>query len=323
MFTLPSLTHTASGAWRRAGFELEFTGLTLQRAAAVTRQTLGASTVREDAASVRLAHAEFGEFTVEIDWEFLKRQAASQDAGAGGSWVDWLSQAAERLVPVEVVCPPLPLNRLDELLTPLGNALQAAGAAGTRDTVIAAYGVHINAEAPADDADTLWRYLLSFALLQWWLVDRRGVDMARRISPYVDLYPESYLRELCAGPPKDRDTLLRQYLAANPTRNRALDLLPLLSTFDAPAVQAAVDDPRVKARPAFHYRLPDCLIDEADWSLAEAWDGWRLIDDLAQRRDDLEALAGAFLAAQRPLLGADRTEWTEQVGRWLHDRALA
>lgn len=323
MLTHPTVTHTRDGAWRRVGFELEFTGLSLQRTVEVATAALGASVVEEDAAQVRLEQPTHGAFVIEIDWDFLKRQAARQDASEDAAWLAWLSQAAELLVPVEVVCPPLPLHCLDEVLAPLITALQSAGAAGTRDTVIAAYGVHINTEAPDLSAATLWNYLRSYGLLQWWLVDYHSVDLARRITPYIDLYPEAYLRELCEAPPADDAALLAVYLQHNPTRNRALDLLPLLSTINAEAVQAVVEDPRVKARPAFHYRLPDCLIDEAGWTLENAWNGWRLVDDLAQRSDDLDTLGERFLKARRPLLGVDRTEWTAQLDRWLKDHALA
>ncbi|HKK23386.1 MAG TPA: amidoligase family protein [Pseudohaliea sp.] len=322
MFRLPAQTHTEDGDWRRVGFEVEFTGLTLARAVEVAENTLGGERREEDAAHCVLAVPGAGDFAIEIDWAFLKRQAAEQD-GSGEGWVELLSLAAERVVPLEVVAPPLPLKALDRLLEPLVAALRAAGAAGTRDTVIAAYGVHINTEAPDLGSTTLWRYLASFALLQWWLVDAHAVDLARRVSPYVDLYPESYTRELCEqGPPAATEKLLADYLKHNPTRNRALDLLPLLSVLDEAAVQAAVNDDRVKARPAFHYRLPNCLIDDPDWSLASAWEGWRVVDDLAQRPGDLDALAAAYLERWRPLLGVDRAGWCADLEPWLHDRAL-
>ncbi len=323
MFRLPTATHTDRGDWRRAGFEVEFTGLTLARAVEVVAGVLGGERREEDAAHCILAVPGAGDFAIEIDWAFLKRQAAEQGGGSGESWVGLLSSAAERVVPLEVVGPPLPLNKLDRLLEPLVEALRDAGAAGTRDTVIAAYGVHINTEAPDLEVATLWRYLVSFALLQWWLVDTHAVDLARRVSPYVDLYPEAYTRTLCEeGPPPSTDALLATYLQHNPTRNRALDLLPLLSVLDEEAVQAAVADDRVEARPAFHYRLPNCLIDDPDWSLASAWESWRVVDDLAQRPADLDALAAAYRERWRPLLGVDRAAWCADLEPWLHDRGL-
>lgn len=43
-----------------------------------------------------------------------------------------------------------------------------------------------------------------------------------------------------------------------------------------------VEDPHlVKARPAYHYRLPNCLIDEPDWRLAREWNTWVAVERLA------------------------------------------
>jgi hypothetical protein len=224
------------------------------------------------------------------------------------------------LVPVEIVCPPIEITRLDSL-DPLVESLRAAGAVGTEESLFAAYGVHINTEIPALDAATMFRYLKSFALLQWWLVDRYEVDPARKLSPYIDLYPEAYLRQLASLQDADMDRIFEDYLAHNATRNRALDMLPMLAQVDEARVQQAVDDPRVKARPAFHYRLPDCHIEKPDWSLCSAWDSWLKVEELGDRAEWLEELGAAFLDADRPVLGVNRSEWVAYIDRWLVDHA--
>jgi hypothetical protein len=43
--------------------------------------------------------------------------------------------------------------------------------------------------------------------------------------------------------------------------------LPLLAEIDSDRVRRFVNDPRIKARPAFHYRLANCHIERADWSV--------------------------------------------------------
>jgi hypothetical protein len=83
-----------------------------------------------------------------------------------------------------------------------------------------------------------------------------------------------------------------------------------------------VDDPKIKARPTFHYRLPNCHIEDPDWSLAGEWNTWCVVERLAGRGDDLDALAAEFLAADRPLLGVSRGDWVARVDRWLQDHAL-
>ena len=226
------------------------------------------------------------------------------------------------LVPIEIVCPPVPMTDL-EVLTPAVAGLRAAGAAGTEDSLIAAYGVHINCEIPHLEASTLNNYLRAFALLQWWLVETHKVDFSRKLSPFIGLFSDGYLKCLLSRRDPDLATLLEDYLQYNPTRNRALDLLPLLATLDPARVAAAVNDNRVSARPAFHYRLPDCHIDKSDWSLAKPWNSWWVVEELAARPEALTDLGAEFLARQRPLWGVNRNHWTELMDRWLTDHALA
>jgi hypothetical protein len=319
----PPVIDKDDGTARRVGFELEFSGISLDQTARAVCAALG-GTVTSATAAERDIHVDgLGDFIVELDWDYLKRLAAEQGVAAtGGEWLDTLSQAAALLVPVEVVCPPIPVTEIDAL-QPMVAALRDAGAKGTEDTLIAAYGVHINPEIPRRDAATLQAYLTAFALLQWWLVEAHAVDPARRVSPYVDLYPEAYLLQVLSRPEPAMDDLFDDYLAHNATRNRALDLLPLLADLDEDRVRRTVDDPRIKARPTFHYRLPNCQIERPGWSLAGPWNTWCVVEELAQREGDRDALRSTFLAAERPLLGVSRRDWVAYMDRWLKDRGLA
>jgi hypothetical protein len=321
-YKLPSVTRTHKGSLRQVGFELEFTGLDLEQTTRVVETVLGGTRVRESAAACVVDVPDSGEFTIELDWDFLKRRAARQEPDRTGDWIDLLSQAATWLVPMEVVCPPIAITKLDRL-EPLIKALRRAGARGTKDSMIAAYGVHINAEVPSVDADVVLAYVQSFSLLQWWLVDAHQVDMARRISPYVDLYPEAYLEVLFSCDKPDFKQIVADYLIYNASRNRALDMLPLLSCVHAGMVQTAVADPKIKPRPAFHYRLPNCQIDHPDWSLARPWNLWWVVEELAQRPEDLTMLKERFLSMHRPLIGVNRTDWTAWTDQWLCDHLSA
>lgn len=321
-FKLPSVIRTRQGTLRQVGFELEFTGLDLEQTTRVVETVLDGTRVCESAAACVVDVPDSGEFTIELDWDFLKRKAARQEPNRTGDWVDLLSQAATWLVPMEVVCPPIAMSALDRL-DPLIRALRDAGAKGTKDSMIAAYGVHINAEVPSMDAEMVLAYLQSFSLLQWWLVDVHQVDMARRISPYVDLYSEAYLQVLFSRNPPDLKQIATDYLDHNASRNRALDLLPLLSCVHSDMVQTMVADPKIKARPAFHYRLPNCQIDKPDWSLARPWNFWWVVEELAQRPEDLTMLKERFLSMHRPLIGVNRSEWIAWMDQWLCDHLWA
>lgn len=321
-FELPPQTTRHDGRPRQIGFELEFSGISLDDAVAALRSALGGELQAESAAERSVRVDALGMFNVELDWAYLKRKAAETDRAAeGGEWLEPLSRAAAMLVPVEVVCPPLPVADL-AALDPMVEALREAGAVGTEESLLAAYGVHINTEIPRLDAATLSAYLKAFAVLQWWLVDAHEVDVTRKASPYIDLYPEAYLKQVVSRTEPTMADIFADYLAHNASRNRALDLLPLLAEIDEKRVRSAVDDPRIKARPAFHYRMPNCHIERADWSLAGPWNTWCVVERLAGREHDLDALAAAFLAAERPILGVGRSDWVGFMDQWLNDHEL-
>ncbi|KEA65611.1 hypothetical protein ADIMK_0133 [Marinobacterium lacunae] len=322
-YRLPNKVRTQDGEVRRVGFELEFSGVTLEETAKALKEQLNGRVLSQTEAELELELPELGTFNIELDWDFLKRKAAKSDAdNSAEQWLKPLSQAAHLLVPVEVVCPPIPVDQLDRLDT-LVETLRSLGAQGTEESLIAAYGVHINPELPSLDAATLHDYMRAFCLLQWWLVDAHEVNPARKISPYIDLYPHEYLVALFEAVNPDMDTQFNLYLTHNPSRNRALDLLPLLSEIDEARVRRVVDDAKIKSRPTFHYRLPNCQIEKPDWSLAHSWNLWWIVETLAERRDDLDRLGAEFLDAQRPLLGVNRKDWVEHMDLWLKDQGLA
>jgi hypothetical protein len=321
-FDLPPQVEREDGGIRRVGFEIEFSGLTVEEAAAAVRSSLSGE-LGEGTAAERAVYVEsLGEFNIEVDWEFLKRTAAKQeDQDLNPKWIEQLSRAAAVILPVEVVCPPIPMTELASL-NPLVDALREAGAVGTEESLVAAYGVHINPELPTLEPGSLLAYIKAFSLLQWWLVEQHDVDTTRRLTTFIDPYPEAYIEQVAARSEASLDMIFSDYLAHNATRNRGLDLLPLLAEIDEARVRQAVDDPRIKARPTFHYRLADCHIERPDWSLSDSWDKWLVVERLASSRDALDELAASFLAEVRPVLGTGRKKWVETVDRWIGDHEL-
>ncbi|MCR8923832.1 amidoligase family protein [Dasania sp. GY-MA-18] len=321
-FKLPPVMLNASGHPRRVGFELEFSGLSLEQAASAILTTLGGTIVQQTAAEQVIRVDALGDFTVEIDWSYLKRIAAEKgQSGENEEWLSLLSSAASVLVPIEVVCPPIAIEALNTL-QPMVAALRQAGAVGTEESLLAAYGVHINPELPNLDATTIFSYLRAFALLQWWLVDAHDVNASRKISPYIDLYSNQYIALLLSRSQPSMDTLFSDYLAYNASRNRALDLLPLFAEIYPKRLRLVVDDPRIKARPTFHYRLPNCNIEHEDWSLAQSWNLWWVVEALAQRHDDLDALGQIFVQENQAITGVNRKKWLERIDLWLTKHAL-
>ena len=43
----------------------------------------------------------------------------------------------------------------------------------------------------------------------------------------------------------------------------------------------------MSARPTFHYRLPNCRVDEPDWRIAHEWNAWVTVEALAADEDAL------------------------------------
>lgn len=322
VFKLPPRLHNQSGQPRKVGFELEFTGVDIEQAGNSLKAELGGELQIKSIAESELRVPELGKFKIELDWKFLKEKASEEDVDDPSQWIELLSQSAAIIVPVEIVCPPIPVDKLDSL-SPTIEALRKAGAAGTDNSVLAAYGVHVNCEAPSLDAGTIFAYLRAFSLLQWWLVDNQEISFTRKLSPYIDLYPEQYVKGLFNTQNPDLDQLITDYLEHNASRNRALDMLPLLTEIDQEKVRQAVGDDLIQARPAFHFRLPDCHIEKPDWSLANAWHSWWLVEQLASRDETLNELGERFLQMDRPLLGVSRNDWTEVIDSWLNDHGLA
>jgi hypothetical protein len=201
-------------------------------------------------------------------------------------------------VPFEIVTPPMPVTDLAPL-DELRRLLRQNEAAGTRVRPWYAFGMHINPEIPSDDPGQLRDYLRAFLLLYPWLKRRVNVDLARSFSPFINSFPEEYARlGLQPDYPADEGRLIDDYLAFNPTRNRPLDMLPVLCHLNEGRVMDRVEDKHlVKPRPAFHYRLPNCLVDEPDWTLAREWNTWVAVEQLANDRDRLEAMSREYLNA--------------------------
>jgi hypothetical protein len=309
---------TESDQERRVGFELEFSALDVATTAECVARAVSGAPFAKTPAHWQV-DAPLGSFQVEIDWDFLQRIANERGEQANKeAWLDSLSSAAAKVVPVEVVCPPIAITELT-ILNDVVAALRDAGAQGTRESPIAAYGTHINPELPDLKTATIQRYMQAYAVLQWWLVEQHHVNTTRKLSPYIDLYSESYVVQLLSYENPSISTIIDDYLAANPSRNRALDMLPLFCELDPDRVSNVINDSKLKSRPTLHYRLPDCRIDDAQWTLASEWNIYFVVEQLAHRPKALDELTSAFLAAQRPMLGVSRNHWLEYVSKWLNE----
>jgi hypothetical protein len=191
-------------------------------------------------------------------------------------------------------------------------------AAGTKSSIILAYATHINAEIPKRDVETTLRYLRAFMLLYPWLYDKAKIAIRRRLASYIDPYPDEYV-ELVLNPAykPNLEQLIDDYHRYNPDRNRALDLYPLLSCLNAEHIAAKGDLGNVKQRPTFHYRLPNSLVDEPDWSIAREWNQWNIVEILASKPDRIQAIAEDYLRLEKKTFMGFFNKWISRTEEWV------
>ncbi len=330
---LPPLETTADGQPRRVGVEIEMTGLAVDEVSAIVADRLGLSRRVRSPYEHCLSGDVAGDWRVELDFGWLKQKGRDRakspaDGGIGDELLARLDQAAESvvaagadlLVPVELVSPPLPMRRLRDVQG-LVAGLRNAGARGTGAGLAYAFGIQFNPELPALDADTVARYLKAYLCLHDWLMRESDVDVTRRLTSFADPFPTAYLRRVVdPGYGPGLATLIDDYLADNPTRNRALDMLPLFAQLDPDRVTAAVDDDRVKARPTLHYRLPNCEIDRTGWGIHLAWNDWLEVERLAAEPAALDELCGRYAALLDRSIEYLFADWAAEVDEWLAAR---
>jgi hypothetical protein len=112
-------------------------------------------------------------------------------------------------------------------------------------------------------------------------------------------------------------SLINDYLEYNPTRNRALDMLPLFAYIDKEQVLNRVDSKLIKARPTFHYRLPNCDMDNPDWSLAHPWSLWLKVEQLANNKPLLETFVEEFREDYQRFTRAIDNKWVDMCDQLL------
>jgi hypothetical protein len=311
--------HNARGQVRKAGFEFEFSGVSLNVAAMHLRKVFGGEHVISSTFVHCVRGTPFGDFSVEMDTTVLKHKTYEKPLRAMGfnprrhdrKWIEAaLLGTFSTLVPSEVATPPLPVTDLAPL-DELRRRLRGSGARGTRAALLYAFGLHINPEIASDDPAYLLGVLRAFVLLYPWLKRRTEVDFARRISPYINPFPADYVRLILAPDyPATAGRLIDDYLAYNPTRNRPLDMAPVLACLDAARVARRVQEKHlVKARPAFHYRLPNCMVDEAAWTVAREWNTWVAVERLAADSERVAEMSRDYLRADGRSLRPFYDEW--------------
>lgn len=309
-FTLPTPDDNA-GQPRRVGVEIELGGLDERRVAEIAIDHLGGTLVERAERVLAVEDGALGELQIYLDTAFKNPENPAIEAAV---------EAGRAVIPIEIVTDPIPhtdLPRLDGLVA----ALREAGAIGTENHLLHGYGVHFNVAVASLTAEGIIPIVRAFALVEDWLRATDPIDLSRRVLPFVDRYPRKFLDDIARdGESWSLEDLTRVYLERTPTRNRALDLLPLLREINEERITHALgrDAGSVSARPAFHYRLPDSRIGDPDWSLGREWARWCLVEQVAARPDLLRRLSRAWID-YKSALTTTRNDWVNVVGDLLQD----
>lgn len=300
----------ADGTTRRIGIELEFAGVDEDAAARILADVTRGQVVRRDDRTWAIETSLLGTCETYLDTRF--RDDVAGLAGEVGL------DLARLIVPVELVTAPFDpahMPTFDKVIA----ALREKGAAGSRQGVLLGFGVHLNVEIADDTVDHLWRVTTSFALLEPYLRQTTGIDVSRRVLPFVQPYPDALVDDLSGSEPADLSEFIETYLKHAPSRNHGLDLLPVMAHLAPDQVMDRITDgTATKPRPAFHFRMPDCRIDEVDWSIAVPWSAWIATERLAATR----ALFDRLCAARQNWSRAgtlQRRRWDHEVADFLSD----
>lgn len=327
-FKRPPFQQNEKQAIRTVGFELEFTGIDLTQSAKLIANLFGGRHHEDSTFAHRVIGSRYGDFSLEIDAAILKDKTCKNylakmgiDAGTlpiGEALEELIAKIASTVVPYEIVTPPLPLTKLSAV-DMLRGALQKNKALGTKASVLYAFGLHINPEIPFQKAETIMNHLRAFLLLYDWICDESNIDWFRRVVPYIHEFPEDYVR-LTLHPEYDPslEQLMDDYLNHNPTRNRPLDMLPLFAFLDPERLEHyPVERALIKPRPTFHYRLPNCLIDDPHWRVAGEWNYWVEVEKLATKPEKIYEMSRGCLAFMDSSSSGISKQWSKKVKEWM------
>lgn len=304
-----------------SGVEIEFSGVEADDIVNEIGRAFGGEFIWNSPFEIAIETAKLGKFKIELDSKDVKK--IGEDSSIDGdpsqaepsierACIETVSSVASSVVPWEVVTPPIEFGRLSELF-PLIDHYRELGAQGTKKQLHYAFGVHLNPELVDLEARTIVNHLKSFFCLYEWIKVTEKTDMTRRITPYINHFGNDYVKKVlhCDYAPT-LDQLMQDYMQYNPTRNRSLDLLPLFAHLDQELLLEYIDDDRINARPTFHYRFPNCDIDNPKWNLDTTIEIWLAVEDFAYD-ENLQSVCDEYLEkldSPIPMLGST---WSERV----------
>lgn len=264
----------------RVGVEIEFAGLGVREAALALERRMGGRLVEQDPQAFDLLDSALGALRVELDIRHVHPHPAAGNPlqRLPAPVLTGLGYALAPIVPRELVIGPIARGDIGRVNRAI-DALRDAGARGDGATLLGSLGLHFNIEHPDAEARDIIAVFKAFLTLEPELRRVYGAGGPARFyapPPYPPAYVE---RVLSSSYWPDLESFARDYVAANPTRKRSLDLLPLFA-HHFPELRPAG---KVRPRPAFHYRLPNAHVGRPGWTVDADWQRWLEVERLAAR----------------------------------------
>ena len=311
---------------RSVGFEFEYSNLEIEDTANLIAKEYNGEIIKINPYNYKISTS-LGTFKVIMDFGFLSNSKLKEINKEIGLELDEstiekieeiIAQIGKSLVPFELTTPPLKISNINEAHN-IKELLRKNGALGTKANFLYAFGLHINPEARSFEVEEILSDLRAFFVLYDYIKDMLDVDITRRLTTYIDPFDSSYILKVLDFNYKPTiNEFIDDYITYNPTRNRALDLLPLLTFIDEERVRAKLPDEKIGKRPTYHYRLPDSRVDELTWSPCFAWNSWVLVEALSVEKEELARLSKLmykYLETPWNLLQKDELE--EEVNKWV------
>lgn len=330
MYRLPPLVKNSDNKTRKVGFEVEFSGIEIRKAAGIIKNIYGGKLKEKNRYYLKLVESEPGEFTIKMDSSFLYDKKYSKTLKKLGidniesfeeenlyeRLEEFFENIASGFIPYEIVTPPVSLDNIS-VFDKLIKKLRHEKAEGTGSSPVYAFATHINPEAPSLEASSILSYLRSFLLLYEWLYKELHIDFTRKMTTFIHPFTSEYAFKVLNNKYNpDLETFTDDYIRHNPERNRPLDLYPLLS-YIKPEVKKKEKTGIVKSRPTYHYRLPNSEINRKYWNFSNDWNYWWYVEKLAYEKPAITELSEQYMEIHSKLLTNSRNRWIEKTTEWI------
>ncbi|MGB7401619.1 MAG: amidoligase family protein [Arcobacter sp.] len=323
---LPELFLNNKDEPRHVGIEIEYSNLSLEKSAKLIAEIFGGNLEKITKYELKLKDTKYGDFKFELDAQLLQKMQTDNlfdklsniIGSVSHSIDDIVDKTSKRFVPFEIATPPIPIKDLKEA-DKLVESLRLNGALGTTHSLYYAFGVHFNIEPPSQNIEDVLRLFKSFLIIQKWIELQSEVDIARKVSPYINDFPKEYIKKIIDLDYKPtKEEFLEDYIKYNPTRNRILDMLPQLAFWDEEEVRKHLPKEKINPRPTYHYRLPNSKVNLFRWNLSQEFQLWVIVEILANNEKIFNKMSKEFLLQlDSPLF--NKNEWIEQCHGYITD----